>query len=470
MANLLSQATVRGFRRIIVVLPFTNIIQQSVEIYRKALVLDGEDPRLVVAELHHKADFSEESSWEYAARWNSPIIVTTAVAFFETIASHKPSTLRRLHNLPGSAIFLDEVHAMLPVRLLPLAWRWMKELADEWDTYWVLASGSLKRFWELEEIDSTVRHVPELVPAVLREETVSCEVERVSYPFQTGAMDAKALVDWVTSFPGPRLLIINTVQSAAIVARELAKLHGKEAVEHISTSLTPHDRGIVLERVRTRLLAGEMDWTLVGTSCIEAGLDLSFEVGFREVGSLVSLLQTAGRVNRGGAKKESCVWSFHLQEGNGLIRHPGLTDSAMVLDEIFRKREIVSPVLCTTAMKRELNLSCASEVNRELTRAEREMDFPNVEKQFRVIDSGTFTVVVDPDLISRIERYEHVSWREIMKQSVQIWGNRLERLGTPQIHGHPDMYKWHLDYDPFLGYMAGVLRCIDFMEGFGEIV
>ena len=132
MAHLLAQAAKRKLRRIIVVLPFTNIIMQSVKVYRDALVLEGENKEHIVAELHHRADFQDKQSRQFTALWKAPIIVTTAVAFFETLASNTPATLRRLHNLPGTAVFIDESHAALPARLLPLAWQWAKGFAREW--------------------------------------------------------------------------------------------------------------------------------------------------------------------------------------------------------------------------------------------------------------------------------------------------------------------------------------------------
>lgn len=147
MAHLLRQAVRRKSRRIFVILPYTSIIQQSVDVYRKALVLPGEDPAKVVAELHCRADFEDMDTRYLTALWRAPIVVTTAVAFFETMASNRPSALRRLHELPGSVVFVDEAHNALPIDLLPLAWGWMNALAEEWGCYWVLASGSLVRYW-----------------------------------------------------------------------------------------------------------------------------------------------------------------------------------------------------------------------------------------------------------------------------------------------------------------------------------
>ena len=81
-------------RHIFVVLPYVNIIKQSVDIYRKALVLDGEDPEAVVAEHHHQVDFSDIDMRYLATLWKAPIIVTTAVQFFETLGSHQPARLK----------------------------------------------------------------------------------------------------------------------------------------------------------------------------------------------------------------------------------------------------------------------------------------------------------------------------------------------------------------------------------------
>jgi CRISPR-associated endonuclease/helicase Cas3 len=95
MANLLSQAAKRGLRRIFVVLPFTNIIEQSADVYRKALTLYGENPVEVVVELHHRAEFESADARHLTALWRAPIIVTTAVAFFETLGEWTSSGVKR---------------------------------------------------------------------------------------------------------------------------------------------------------------------------------------------------------------------------------------------------------------------------------------------------------------------------------------------------------------------------------------
>jgi CRISPR-associated endonuclease/helicase Cas3 len=181
MAHLLRVAKQENLRHIIVVLPYTNIIRQSVEIYRKALVLPGEDPSEIIAEHHHQADFSSRDLRHLATLWQAPIIVTTAVQFFETLASHRPSRLRKFHELAGSAVFIDEMHNAIPTRMWPQTLQWMKEWTDNWGGYAVLASGSLPRLWEIEEMEAAGIEAPDLLSPELRGELNTTEQKRVSY-------------------------------------------------------------------------------------------------------------------------------------------------------------------------------------------------------------------------------------------------------------------------------------------------
>ena len=150
VAHLLNVARERNLRRIFVVLPYTNIIDQSVDVYRHALTLDGESSDEVVAAHHHRVEFKGEN-WrdlrQLTQRWDAPVVVTTAVQFFETLAAKETTALRKLHQLPGSAIFVDETHAAMPAPLWPQMWKWLRELCGDWGCHLVLASGSLARFW-----------------------------------------------------------------------------------------------------------------------------------------------------------------------------------------------------------------------------------------------------------------------------------------------------------------------------------
>lgn len=456
MAHLLAQANKRGLRRIFVVLPFTNIIQQSVEKYREALVFPDENGEEVVAELHHRAEFENEDTRHLTTLWRAPIIVTTAVAFFETLAAKTPSALRRLHELAGSAVFVDEAHAALPAHLLPLAWRWMNIYANEWSCYWMLASGSLNQFWEIKEISEQKLEVPDIANPSLRASLNAFEGKRIEYRANLTPQPLEAFVKIVVQSQGPRLVILNTVQNAAVVADYICKKYGRERVEHMSTSLTANDREKTLGRVKSRLKSpDDDDWVLVATSCVEAGVDFSFRTGFRELASLTSLLQAAGRVNRNGEYGVSEMHTFCLSESNMLNSNPVLKNSSAVLRDFIEKGIEISPSLTTKAIERELKIYGSKPIHKKLLDYEDIWDFPFVEENFKVIETDTRIAVADKKIVDRICN-GYCDWRELQRHSLQIASYKLQELKIPPIT--EEIYHWNLAYDDFLGYMAGIIQ------------
>ncbi len=339
-AYLLRRAIATDARRLVIVAPYTAILSQTAERLRKALVLADERDRsdMIVAEHHHRADFGDISSRDLATLWAAPVILTTAVQFFETLASNVPSALRKLHALPGSVVFLDEAHAALPAGLWPQNWRWVCELAEDWSCSFVFASGSLARFWEVDDIVEDARlRLPDLVPSELVAPLRKAESVRVRCVSDGRFAGPGELVKAVAATDGPRLLIVNTVQSAAVMAR-LMRVEGHDVV-HLSTALSPRDRDEILATVRCRLNSKSgypRDWTLVATSLMEAGVDLSFRTPFREHFAATSLIQIGGRGNRNFEWPEGVtVHDFIVDHVEGLKPHPAAKESAGVLADLF---------------------------------------------------------------------------------------------------------------------------------------
>jgi CRISPR-associated endonuclease/helicase Cas3 len=475
MAHLLRVAAERKLRRVFVVLPFTNIIDQSVEVYRRALRLPNEtekDMESVVAAHHHRVDFSSYEARCLAARWDSPVIVTTAVQFFGVLAACDTASLRKLHQVAGSAIFVDEAHAAVPVALWPQMFRWLRELCDEWGCHLVLASGTLPRFWNRPCFlkDGERRELPDLIKPEVRENTMQFEEKRVTLKTEPRAMSIECLAAFIQNKPGPRLVIFNTVQSAAVFAQYLKEVVNLGSnIEHISTALTPRDRAFTIARVKKRLKSKQSDWTLVATSCVEAGVDFSFRTGFRESWGLANLLQIAGRASRSGEYDDAEVWDFRHDTDKGFSLHPQAKLSRRILEQLFadcaRQNRHPSPDDCTDALQREVQQDHGEKTlsMEEVFQAEKNADYPQVAKLCRIIDAVTNTVVVEPELIQRLENHDRSQWpdwRDLMLGSVQLWMGKPEAFDLPQLKTFPGVYRWNLEYTPFLGYMEGVLRLL----------
>lgn len=470
MAHLLKIAAERNLRRIFVVLPFTNIIDQAVEVYRKALILPDElsKEENVVAAHHHRIEFDGTDWLELrllARRWEAPIVVTTAVQFFETLAANKTSALRKLHQLPGSAIFVDESHAAMPAPLWPQMLKWLRELCDDWGCHLVLASGSLVRFWEIPDFVKPKERpiIRELIPNELRVRSAELEFNRATIRSKREPLSLDSLADFVLSKPGPRLVIFNTVQSAAVFASHLRGVMPMERnVEHLSTALTPRDRAVVIQRIRKRLIdKSENDWVLVATSCVEAGVDFSFRTAFRESCGLVNLLQVSGRANRSFEYEVSEVWDFRHEEDGLLSLHPHFKESRDVLAKLFEQGK-VSPSDCTEALQWEINSACIGTDSfvMKIFESEQSGNFPEVAKLCRLITADTTTVVVNQDLVMKLKSRVHPlpSSQEVLMNSVQIWESRMKDLDLVPINGSEELFALREEqYDNFIGYMKGML-------------
>ena len=324
----------------------------------------------------------------------------------------------------------------------------------------------LARFWELPDFvpAEELRPVPELVSPETRAAAAAFEDRRVQLRRKAERLSLSELGDFVLNQPGPRLAILNTVQSAAVLASHLRydRKLGLN-VAHLSTALCPVDRAAVVRRVKEHLKAEWKDWTLVATSCVEAGVGFSFRSAFRESCGLVNLLQIAGRVSRSAEYAEANVWDFRHNEEGLLTLHPQFETSRAVLAKLFEEGR-VEPSQCTEALRRELNagLGQTETSAQAILQAEREADYPEVAKLCRLITADTRSVLVNPSLIARFEtreRDQFPSAREVMKHSVQIWASRLDAAKWPvrPIGFDDELWAWIGNYDSFLGYMAGVL-------------
>jgi len=465
MAYLLRVAQEQNLRRVFVVLPYTNIIRQSVDVYRKALVLSDENPDEVVAEHHHQADFKDIALRGMATLWRSPVIVTTAVQFFETLASNHPTRLRKFHQLPGSAVFVDESHAAVPVHMWPQIWEWFDAFAEKWRGTIVFASGSLCRFWELPEFihpTAVRRPVHDVVASKLAAEMRTQESRRIIPKREVKPFTGTSLVEWVISKRGPRLVIMNTVQSAAVLADSMRK-KGLDVL-HLSTALAPIHRSLIMERVKEKLKYSCADWTLVATSCVEAGVDFSFRTGFRESCSLTSLVQIGGRVNRNSEYQTSEVWDFRVCDPPFYNENPSFALSKRVLDGLFDESvfdQYDLQAILDKAFTREMT-DHKNRKAREILTKEREMEYPDVARLCRVIDSETRTVLVDRDIAARLKKGFRMASNELQRHCVQLWASKIDSLRLKPIFDSSDdeygLYVWEYDYDPdFLGYMQGVL-------------
>ena len=319
LAFALAHARQNGLDRVVVVIPFTSIIEQTAAAYRTALgELGG-----AVLEHHSAFEREDESSWADGQvgpdrlrlamdRWDNPIVVTTAVQFFESLFANRASRCRKLHSLARSVIVVDEAQTM-PLPLLRPCVTALRELARNYGSSVVLCTATQPAlngdgpngfpggFEETKEL----AEVPGLFTA-LRRVTVR----------HVGEQDDGALAARIGAAEQV-LCIVNQRAHARALFQAIAGLDG---ARHLSTCMHSVHRRRVLAEIRADLHA-ERPCRLISTSLIEAGVDVDFPLVLRATAGLDQVAQAGGRCNREGrrAAADSEVLVFDAPE-YGVVR------------------------------------------------------------------------------------------------------------------------------------------------------
>jgi len=300
LAFALDHAIRHGLRRVIFVIPFTSIVEQNAAVFRRALGDLGESAVLE----HHSAFMQPPPARDDAERyqsqeklklamenWDAPIVVTTAVQFFESLFAARPSQCRKLHNIAGSVVILDEAQT-LPLKLLRPAVAAIDELARNYRSSVVLCTATQPAL-KAPEFVGGFEHVRELAPEPLQ---LFRKLERVRVR-HVGELDDEALAAQMRT-QEQVLCIVNNRRHARAVFQGMADLPG---ARHLTTLMCASHRSKVLAEVREDLKSGR-PCRLVSTSLIEAGVDVDFPLVLRAEAGLDSIAQAAGRCNREGRR------------------------------------------------------------------------------------------------------------------------------------------------------------------------
>ena len=301
----LEHAVHHGLRRVVYVIPYTSIIEQTADVFRKALGTAD-------AVLEHHASFDwEETAGSVerdggqgrdaiarlrraAENWDAPLVVTTAVQFFESLFAARTSRCRKLHNLARSVIVLDEAQN-LPLRLLHPCLAALDELGRSYGASVVLCTATQPAVRQAEDGFAAGLDLPadrELAPdppalyAKLRRQ----RIERLSLPVH----DAE-LAERFAEQPS-MLCIVNSRRHAWDL---YGLIRHQVGAVHLSTYMCPRHRSLLLDTIKTRLRE-RLPVRLVSTSLVEAGVDFSFPEVWRAEAGLDSVAQAAGRCNREG--------------------------------------------------------------------------------------------------------------------------------------------------------------------------
>lgn len=306
MAFALEHAVKHKFSRVIYVIPYTSIIDQTADTFRK--ILGGEN----ILEHHSNKLYDPEESDESllmakaTENWDMPVVITTAVQFFESLYACKTGRCRKLHNIANSVIIFDEAQ-MLPLEHLRPCVYAIDQLVKNYGCSAILCTATQPALDPIFKTFDPNRVITELCPTKLSHDRI---FQRVQYK-DIGVISPDKLTTMIAARK-QALCVVNQRKTA----QELyERLKDKPGTFHLSTYMYPEHRRQVIRKIKQRLYHNK-PCRVISTSIIEAGIDLDFPAVFREETGLDSILQAGGRCNRNGKARpaQSVVTIFQLDQ------------------------------------------------------------------------------------------------------------------------------------------------------------
>jgi CRISPR-associated endonuclease/helicase Cas3 len=295
---------------IIYVLPFVSLVEQNAGVAKELF-----PKNCPVLEDHHLSDFKVEDDRNkrneeelnqlqrfisFFRYWQSPVVITTLAKLWGVFYSPRANDTISFHRLSKAVVILDE-----PQAIPPGYWdgfgKTLELLTDKLKTTFILMTAT----------QPEIAKGKELAPCYFQFPKVRHEFNWLG---KMTIADATKVLEDNQFYKKSCLLVLNTRKAALKMYLELLKRDIKPYF--LSRWITPLDREKTLKVIKQK--EQERAWRcLVATQVIEAGIDLDFDMAFRDLGPLDCIIQVAGRCNRNMRIELGKVFIAELYDENG---------------------------------------------------------------------------------------------------------------------------------------------------------
>jgi len=388
LAFALHHAIHHQLKHVIYVIPYTSIIEQTAETFRKRLGSENviEHHSSVRFDISDDDDGHPDSKGQHLAteNWDAPIIVTTNVQFFESLYGNRPSCCRKLHNIAGSVVIFDEAQ-MLPLPYLHPCIKLISSLASHFKVTALMCTATQPAF------DALLPDYSNVVEIVPQTDSLYEFFRRITVK-HIGSLSNKELAKEIEN--NEQVLSIVSTRKQA---KEVFMLIRETAV-HLSTMMYPVHRSDTLGEIRKALAHGK-PCRVVSTSLIEAGVDLDFPIVYKAESGIDSIVQAAGRCNREGKRpvESSMVYVFESENKPPLIQQQAI----VLLHEILTEHpDFFSPEAIHAYFRKMYDLKGSDLDVKEIIQAIEKgrdgslMPFKQIAEIFKLIETNTKNILI----------------------------------------------------------------------------
>jgi CRISPR-associated endonuclease/helicase Cas3 len=465
MAWALKHAKTNDLKRIIIVLPYINIIDQTAQVLKDIF---GEE---WVLEHHSSYNEGEKDARDDAEdcspirkrkelaceNWDFPVIVTTTVQFFESLFSNRPSQCRKIHNIAESVVIFDEVQTLPKEVILPTL-QMLKDVQAVMKVSFLFCTATQPAFEKRQGFDGISTICPLIDdPAALYEKTKRVEYHLLN---DLNPIDYSGLLEAVAQAGGATLVIFNTKKAALEFYNCTKNLGDWEKKYHLSTAMCPSHRKDVIKNIRDDLEA-KKKILVASTQLIEAGVDFDFPVVFRAIAPLEAVIQSAGRCNREGNLGDlgGKVFLFKIQDGG----MPDRTYAACAghAEELIKQdiNQLHGHKIFNEYYAQVIRLYVDPD-RYNINEARKQFNFKAVNDSYRIIRNTTEGLYIynyndaSRQLLHSLEYKEFLSrddYRKMQAYTVQVYKHFIFQNGAMCKTMPQGFMVWYGNYDPETG-------------------
>ncbi len=305
----MQQLVEKDMDRFFYITPFLSVLEQNAQEIKSIL-----DDRHIIE--HHsnmvrsndcEDDSAEEILQQYLMdTWNSPIVLSTMVQFFQTLFGGKANNIRRFSSLAHSVIVLDEVQS-LPVEPLHLFNMTLNFLSDAMQANVILCTAT-QPVYDSQYISHKINYQSDNLKEIVKlKENERKVFDRTTVRNLNNGefVDEYSIANYINNYSDDSILVILNTKKAV---RKVIDLVGNldRPIYYLSTNLCPKHRQTIIQRIRTEL-QDDQPVVCISTQLIEAGVDVDFKRMIRSYAGIDSIVQAIGRCNRNGRFKTGYV-------------------------------------------------------------------------------------------------------------------------------------------------------------------
>ncbi len=473
----IEHAKYNNLKRIIIVLPYTSIIDQNAEVLKK--IFGNEYVLECHSNIQKDKNIDEENQTTYkydrqklnSENFDSPIIITTTVQFFETLFSNNNKKCRKIHNIMNSVVIFDEVQ-VLDKNIVKPTLAMLKNMCKIFNCSFLFCTATMPAFAKRHNFDG----IENIVALIDEPASIFEAMKRVEY-HKFNSLDETSfdsVIESISSETNSTLVIVNTKKKALEFYKALEHSKNFDNIFHLSTSMYPKHRKYIIANIVEFNKTTDKKILLISTQLVEAGVDLDFATVYREIAPMSSIVQAAGRCNREGKMSNNGnVYIFKLEDDSSPL---GMYKTESQVTASILQTDGVDILHRHDSFKEYYQKICDlyQDGKDTITEDRKAFDFKTVAKTYKIINSDTQAVFIplalNKDDSIEIKKLKYKidknipfgknDYKQISQYSVNMYDNAIIKYYSDGlISEFDDILVWNGEYSQYFGIEANA-ECV----------